>query len=91
MNGLNNVAEKIFCKVKELKPEDNLEEAGFWFKGNKFSFNENFGIRNEGLVFYFNSYEIAPYAMGPTEIMIPYSEIKNLVKQDGLLNKVIAE
>jgi hypothetical protein len=90
-NELNKVAEKIFRKVRELKSEDNFEEAGFWFERNKFALNENFGIKTDGLVFFFNSYEIAPYAMGPTEILIPYKEIKNLVKQDGPLNKVIAE
>jgi Protein of unknown function (DUF3298)/Deacetylase PdaC len=88
---LDNIAEKIFRKVRELKPEDKLEEAGFWFEGNRFALNENFGIKNDGLIFYFNSYEIAPYSMGPTEILIPYAEIRNLVKQDGLLNEVIEE
>jgi hypothetical protein len=90
-NGLNKVAEKIFRKVRELKSEDNLEEAGFWFEGNKFSLNDNFGIKTDGLVFFFNSYEIAPYALGSTEVLIPYKEIKNLVKQDGPLNKVITD
>ncbi len=36
-------------------------------------------------MFYFNPYEIAPYSMGPTEILIPYDEIKNIIKEDGLL------
>jgi hypothetical protein len=90
-NELNKAAEKIFRIEKQLSANSNLESEGFWFEGNKFSLNKNFGIKNEGLIFYFNSYEIAPYAMGPTEILIPYKEIKNLVKQDGSLNKVIAE
>lgn len=85
---LNRVAEKIFRMEKELSTEANLEEAGFWFKEGKFSLNENFGIKNDGLSFYFNSYEIAPYSMGPTEIKIPYAEIKNLIKEDGLLFKI---
>jgi hypothetical protein len=88
---LNRVAEKIFRRDKALSPEANLEEAGFWFKEGKFSLNENFGIKNDGLFFYFNSYEIAPYSMGPTEIEIPYKEIINLVRQDGLLTKIISK
>ncbi len=90
-NELNSIAEKFFRTDSKLTPEQNLEEAGYWFVDNKFSLNENFGIKNEGLVFFFNSYEIAPYSMGPTEIKVPYSEIRNLVRQDGLLNEVIAE
>ncbi|NWF89150.1 MAG: DUF3298 and DUF4163 domain-containing protein [Ignavibacteriaceae bacterium] len=88
---LNKIAEKIFRKEKKLDPSASLEAEGFWFADNKFSLNENFGIKNDGLVFYFNFYEVAPYAMGPTEIRIPYSEIKSLIKQEGLLNKVLDE
>lgn len=82
---LNAAAEKIFRENNKLEPNQNLEEAGYWFTGGKFYLNENFGIKTDGLAFYFNSYEIAPYSMGPTEILIPYSHIINLVKQDGLL------
>lgn len=85
---LDNIAEKVFRKDKEISRDANLEEAGYWFVDNKFSLNENFGIKNEGLVFYFNSYEIAPYSMGPTEIVIPYSDIKKLINPGGLLEKV---
>jgi hypothetical protein len=90
-NKLIYAAEKIFRKIKKLKPEDNLQADGFWFKDNMFMLNENFGIKNDGLVFYFNSYEIAPYAMGPTEIIIPYYEIKTLIEQNGILSKVAAD
>lgn len=88
---LNLTAEKIFRTQNNLLPDEDLEAAGYWFEGNKFSLNDNFGIKNDGLVFYFNSYEIAPYAMGPTEILIPYKEMKNLVKKDGLLYKLVSE
>jgi len=87
---IDNIGEKIFRKDKALEAAENLEDAGYWFQDNKFTTNENFGIKTNGLVFYFNSYEIAPYAMGPAELFIPYSEIKNLIKKDGSLIKVAA-
>lgn len=88
---LNKIAEEIFRKNKELSSEENLQEAGFWFEGNKFALNNNYGIKSDGLVFYFNSYEIAAYAMGPTEILIPYKQIKSLTKKDGLLYRMVSE
>lgn len=88
---LNLTAEKIFRNQNNILPDEDLEAAGYWFEGNKFSLNDNFAIKNDGLVFYFNSYEIAPYAMGPTEILIPYKEMKNLVKKDGLLYRIVSE
>lgn len=82
---LNNIAEPIFRKEKELTPEENLTEAGFWFDDDKFSINNNFSIGKDGLTLYYNSYEITAYAFGPTELFIPYKSIKKLVKPDGLL------
>ena len=85
---LNIIAEKIFRGDNNFTSEQSLEEEGYWFFDNKFSLNENFGIKNDGLVFYFNSYEIAPYSMGPTEVFVPYADIENLIKLDGLLSPV---
>ncbi len=90
-NKLNDIAEKIFRRNYELTPDASLEEAGFWFEGNKFALNDNFGIKNDGLIFFFNSYEIASYATGPTEIIIPYEEIKDLIDTNGLLYSVVSE
>lgn len=90
-NKLNDIAEKIFRKKRELTADASLEEAGFWFDGNKFTLNDNFGIKNDGLIFFFNSYEIASYAMGPTEIILPYEEIKDLIDTIGLLYRVVSE
>lgn len=84
-NELNNIAEPIFRKEKELTAEENLTEAGFWFDEDKFSINKNFSISKDGLTFYYNSYEITAYAFGPTELFIPYKSIKNLIKPDGIL------
>ncbi|HEX3036675.1 MAG TPA: lysozyme inhibitor LprI family protein [Thermodesulfobacteriota bacterium] len=84
---LNRIAEKEFRKIREMKPDESLEDAGFWFENNKFSLNDNFAIIEEGLIFYFNSYEIAPYVMGPTEIVLSYEDFKHLIKEDGLLTE----
>jgi len=90
-DGLNKIAENIFRREKILDLSTSLEEAGYWFADNKFSLNENFGIKNDGLVFFFNSYEIAPYSMGPSEVLIPYSDIKSLIRKDGPLFKIMQE
>ena len=82
---LTTVAEARFREARGIEEGDSLNEAGFWFDGDAFNLNDNFGITEEGLVFYFNDYEIAPHAMGPTEITIPYDEISTLIDWEGLL------
>ena len=51
---------------------------------------DNFALTKDGLKFVYNPYEIAPYAMGQQEIVIPYSELKSLLKPNALLTKIIA-
>ena len=85
---LNAVGENIFREVRGLKKDESLEDAGFSFEGGVFSLNDNFGISADGLIFYFNDYEIAPHVMGPTELTIPYDEIPSLMKEDSILKGV---
>ena len=87
---LNVTGEKIFRQVKELSRNANLEKAGYWFERG-FALNDNFLITEKGLLFYFNAYDIAPYALGATEILIPYSEIQNLIDPNGLLAALTPE
>ena len=41
---------------------------------------DNFLITDEGILFLYNRYDIAPYAMGDFQLNIPYAEIENLMK-----------
>ena len=77
---LVKAAEAAFRKQRELSPESDLLENGFEFPDNRFRLNDNYGFTNDGVVFFYNSYEIAPYAAGPSEVFIPYSEISDWLK-----------
>lgn len=46
----------------------------------KYFNEESFYLSTEGLVFYYGQYEIAPYASGIIEFMIPYKEVDNVPK-----------
>lgn len=81
------VGEKLFRKLKDLTPDQSLE-GEFWFENNKFHFNDNFLFTKEGLIFYYNQYEIACYACGTTELLIPWKDIKSLIKKDSPLSKL---
>ncbi|MBN1151107.1 DUF3298 domain-containing protein [candidate division WOR-3 bacterium] len=86
---INKRAEVIFRDVYGLDPEGSLEEAGYWFDNNKFSLNNNFLVKENSLYFIFNSYEIAPYVAGPSEIEIPYSQIEDLIDDYNPLKKLL--
>ena len=78
---LTSRAEKKFRAMKNLREADSLKDAGFWFDSDTFALNDNFGVTETGLLFFYNPYEIAPWAMGSTELAIPFEEIRTLLKE----------
>ena len=75
---LTRIGELQFQKSQKLKKGDSYEEAGYWFKDNQFYLTGNFAFTKEGLLFYYNEYEIAPYSMGAIYFVVPYSLIMHL-------------
>lgn len=70
-SGLMDLAEQYFKKESALK--NNKSED--YFFGDDFKLPENIGFNEEGVIFLYNTYEIASYAQGITEFTIPYAEI----------------
>lgn len=74
------LAEKKFRLKRNIGAAKDLAEAGFWFDENVFTLNDNYCLTDSSLNFFYNSYEIGPYALGTTEIVLPYEEIKSYLK-----------
>jgi hypothetical protein len=81
---LTAVAEEIFRKNEKLGPTSSLKD-GYFFEKNTFSLNHNFSITAEGLKFLYNPYEIKAYVYGTTELLIPFSALKDIAKPNSLL------
>lgn len=43
----------------------------------------------DGLMIYFNEYQVAPYAAGPQQVAIPYAKLKDVINPDGVLGMYI--
>jgi hypothetical protein len=83
---LNRIGEVGLRDQKDIPDGSSLDSAGFWFENGRFELNAaNFAITDRGLAFHFNIYEIAPYAEGPTELLIPFADIHHLIREDGPL------
>lgn len=80
LDALNAIAEPYFRALFELDRTESLNDYGFWFDNDEFTVNENFTFIGGSVQFYYNSYEIAPYSGGPTELVIPMDTIKHLLK-----------
>lgn len=66
---------------KEVESREELEEMGYGTTGELAPVN-NFTMDDEGITFYYNVYDIAPYVVGPTEIKLPYQLMEHLLSRE---------
>ncbi|MDT5121793.1 MAG: hypothetical protein QOC96_1275 [Acidobacteriota bacterium] len=72
---------------KELTPDPDFD----WIKSGAGPEEKNYqswNITRGGLQVHFDPYQVASYAEGPHEAVIPYSVLKNVINPDGPLAKV---
>ncbi|RIV26750.1 DUF3298 domain-containing protein [Fibrisoma montanum] len=79
---LLGIVEKAFRKHQDLLPQYNLEERGYFLRDGKFFLPANVALARDGLLFYYNPYEIAAYAVGPIEVTVPYSQLQTVLNDD---------
>ncbi len=89
---LNDVLKPNFLKDFSAFAEQKLykeyeEEAGWFFEKGEFPITDNFAITPGGLLFYFNSYEIAPYAAGRQELFFSYKELEKYILPNSVLRR----
>jgi len=72
---LKDIAEKEFRSSLKIGAEKSLADAGYIFDDNSFSLPKEFGFTDQGLVLFYNNYEIASYSEGFTDLLIPYEAL----------------
>ncbi len=76
---LASLAERRFRADRGLGPDDDLEAAGFWFPEEGFTLPDNLGITDDGIVFHWDAYEIAPYSTGPIDVTVSAEDLRPIV------------
>ncbi len=65
----------------------NLKSEGYFV--DTIQPNYNIYVNSTGIGFVYNSYEIAPYAMGQTKIHLDFNEVEGLLKEENPLELMI--
>lgn len=68
----------------KVTSRQELEDMGYVTTGN-LEPTENFYLGKEGITFYYNVYDIAPYVMGPVKITLPYEMMQHLLSDDSMV------
>ncbi|MGZ3778534.1 MAG: DUF3298 domain-containing protein [Mucilaginibacter sp.] len=84
---LTAIAEKVFRADEKLSDTSSLRN--YFFKDEQFSLTDNFLITPVGIQFLYNEYEIKSYAEGQTTLLIPYTQIKSLLRPNTVLKQYI--
>jgi hypothetical protein len=80
-NYLKVISDYCLKELKKLKTVDSADE-GASAKAENF---DSWNITPAGLRITFDRYQVASYAAGDHEVVIPYSVLKPIIKPDGLL------
>lgn len=81
LSKITRLGENKFRELKQIPYNKKLNDFGFFFDKDRFYLPENFGVTDKSVIFYYNSYEIAPYVMGPTELVMDRSFFSGLKKK----------
>ncbi|GHT67506.1 hypothetical protein FACS1894110_13120 [Spirochaetia bacterium] len=73
--------EEALRNMRELKDGEPLTKGGFFEE--TVNIPDNFFLSPEGLGFLWNIYEIAPYAYGPIEVILPYEKVMGCLTPKG--------
>jgi hypothetical protein len=86
-DSVDALGERAFRRVLRLPPGQDLGASGYMFEGGRFRLNENMAVTRNGLLFYFNDYEIGSHALGATELTLRWKDVKPYVRPDGPLGR----
>lgn len=79
-NQLVRLAEEQFRYTYELLEKDDLGSKGYRSIDGTFALPDNFAFTDYGLLFYFNNFEIAPFATRPIAIELPYDDLRFIIR-----------
>jgi len=69
-------AEEMFRQKEEIPQDKSINYTGFMFEQDSFYLPENIGFTEDGLKLLYNPYEVASYADGVIELLLPHDKVK---------------
>jgi hypothetical protein len=77
---LEQLAEQKFRQTRNIPAEQLFSQAGYWFENDIFYLTDNMAVQEDGMLFLYNPYEIAPYSEGIIKIFLTNAELASVRK-----------
>ena len=68
------------------KTRAELEDMGYGSTG-EIAATENFYLNKDGVTFYYNVYDITPYAMGPVVVSLPFQMLEHMLGSNPVIGE----
>ncbi|MFA6873796.1 MAG: DUF3298 domain-containing protein [Bacteroidaceae bacterium] len=85
-NGYEEELDKLLTNQlmadNQVKSKEELMELGYFVNTDIFP-SASFCVKNDKMIFLYNPYDIAPYALGSIEVALKLSEIRDLMREDA--------
>ena len=69
------------------KTRAELEDMGYGSTG-EIAATENFYLNKDGVTFYYNVYDITPYAMGPVVVSLPFHMLEHMLGSNPVIGEL---
>lgn len=69
------------------KTRAELEDMGYGSTG-EIAATENFYLNKDGVTFYYNVYDITPYAMGPVIVSLPFQMLEHMLGSNPIIGEL---
>ncbi|MCW5892750.1 MAG: DUF3298 domain-containing protein [bacterium] len=79
------LAEQAFRATRGVAPGTSLAAAGFTFPDDRFALPDDVGVLREGVAVHWDAAAIAPYASGATDLLLSWSAVQPLLREDSAL------
>lgn len=79
---LKTVVERAFRHKQDVSARVSLEDHGYFLRDGQFFLPANWALGRNGMLFYYNPYEIAAYVVGPIEVIIPYAQLNGILRKE---------
>jgi hypothetical protein len=80
---LSKIVEAEFRRARSIPNSQSLQEAGFFIlPGQEMPLAENFALTERGLELQYNPYEVGPYSLGATRVVVPSEAVEPLLIAD---------
>jgi hypothetical protein len=76
LENFSTYAETEFRKKENIPVDQSINYSGLMFEQDQFYLPENIGFTDEGLKLLYNVYEVASFADGTIELVLPHTEVK---------------